>query len=150
MCLCRFLPHRKGLLRGGDNRQFFLKKRGRRPGTSTGLHSSEQQQRKHCDKDTKRQKPVLLSGHGVNQKKNEISKFPSFSISKFFCFFEISSEEISKFGKNRNARTSATTSVENDQPKSLWVCTIVDDRADPSAKPKLKGWCSTSRQSLLR
>ena len=24
MCLCRFLPHRKGLLRGGDNRQFFL------------------------------------------------------------------------------------------------------------------------------
>jgi hypothetical protein len=53
--------------------------------------------------------------------------FSVFSISKFFCFFEISSEEISKFGKNRNARTSATTSVENDQPKSL--STIVQTRA---------------------
>ena len=61
MCLAVFYLTEKGLLRGGDNRQFFLKKRGRRPGTSTGLHSSEQQQRKHCDKDTKRQKPVLLS-----------------------------------------------------------------------------------------
>ena len=59
MYLAVFYLTEKGLLRGGDNRQFFVKKR--RPGTSTGLHSSEQQQRKHCDKDTKRQKPVLLS-----------------------------------------------------------------------------------------
>ena len=64
----------------------------------------------------------LFLGRRVNQKKNEISKFPSLAVSKFFRFFEISSEEISKFVKNRDARTSATTSVENDR---IQIRTIV-------------------------
>ena len=52
-------------------------------------------------------------------KKNEKSKFPS--PRHFEIFSDFLKKKISKFVKNRNTRTSATTSVENDRIRARTI-----------------------------
>jgi len=57
----RFLPHRKGFVEGRRQQTIFSeRKEAGDQEQAQGCIAVSSQQRKHCDKDTKRQKPVLL------------------------------------------------------------------------------------------